>query len=286
MAESALNKTLEPHGFSYPEFVGPVTWGGLAASNTSGRSVDPCWGKPGDYLMGLEVALPTGEVIWTGTRSHRRPCGIDLTRLFAGFQAMAGVITNLRLRLVPTPRNTRWGVVYIPTVEDAGRAVARLYRQGVPPPRLMELMDDQFLELGGLANEDRDAVILIGTDGWTAVEAQAKLDAIFEVARAEGSAKNGAGDLRGVPELRRLPQRGREGGHDQGARTLPAAGRRHGRPARRHGPLHGGGGPDARRDVRPPTPASTASASATSAAAPSTPSSSPRSRGSSTGSRP
>ncbi len=185
--ESALNEALAPHGFSYPEFVGPVTWGGLAASNTSGRSVDPYWGKPGDYLMGLEVALPTGEVIWTGTRSHRRPCGVDLTRLFAGFQAMAGVITNLRLRLVPTPRNTRWGVVYIPTVEDAGRTVARLYRQGVPPPRLMELMDDQFLELGGLTNEDRDAVILIGTDGWTEVEAQAKLDAIFEVARAEGA---------------------------------------------------------------------------------------------------
>ena len=66
MPESALNKALEPHGFSYPEFVGPVTWGGLAASNTSGRSVDPYWGKPGDYLMGLEVVLPTG-------RDHSRP---------------------------------------------------------------------------------------------------------------------------------------------------------------------------------------------------------------------
>ncbi len=185
--ESALNKTLAPHGFTYPEFVGPVTWGGLVSSNTSGRSVDPYWGKPGDYLMGLEVALPTGEIIWTGTRSHRRPCGVDLTRLFAGFQTMAGVITNLRLRLVPTPRNTRWGVVYIPTVEAAGRTVARLYRQGLPPPRLMELMDDQFLELGGLANEEHDAVILIGTDGWTEVEAQAKLDAIFEVAREENA---------------------------------------------------------------------------------------------------
>ena len=58
--ESELNVALEPHGFTYPEFVGPVTWGGLVASNTSGRSVDSHWGKPGDYLMGIEVVLPTG----------------------------------------------------------------------------------------------------------------------------------------------------------------------------------------------------------------------------------
>lgn len=187
--ESELNVALEPHGFTYPEFVGPVTWGGLVASNTSGRSVDSHWGKPGDYLMGIEVVLPTGEIVETGTRSHRRPCGVDLTRLFCGFQAIAGVITNLRLRLVPTPRNTCWGVAYVPTVETAGETVAEMYRQGVPPPRFMELMDDQFLQLGGLANEQGHALILVGTDGFTGEEAQAKLDAIFAVADGQGAAK-------------------------------------------------------------------------------------------------
>ena len=189
VTESALNKALAPHGFTYPEFVGPVTWGGLVSLNTSGRSVDSYWGKPGDYLMGLEVVLPTGEIVQTGTRSHRRPCGVDLTRLFTGFQAMAGTITNLRLRLVPTPRNTSWGVAYVPTVEAAGRTVAQLYRQGLPPPRLMELLDDPFLELGGLANAAHNAVILIRTDGFTSVEAEAKLDAILEVARGQGAEK-------------------------------------------------------------------------------------------------
>ena len=189
VTESALNEALAPHGFTYPEFVGPVTWGGLVSLNTSGRSVDSYWGKPGDYLMGLEVVLPTGEIVQTGTRSHRRPCGVDLTRLFTGFQAMAGTITNLRLRLVPTPRNTSWGVAYVPTVEAAGRTVAQLYRQGLPPPRLMELMDDPFLELGGMANAAHNAVILIRTDGFTSVEAEAKLDAILEVARGQGAEK-------------------------------------------------------------------------------------------------
>jgi FAD/FMN-containing dehydrogenase len=80
-------------------------------------------------------------------------------------------------------------VAYVPTVEAAGRTVAKLYRKGVPPPRLMELMDDQFLQLGGLANESRNAVILIGTDGFTSEEAKAKLDAIFEVAQGLGAAK-------------------------------------------------------------------------------------------------
>ena len=187
VSEHVLNEYLAPHGFSYPEFVGPVTWGGLVSLNTSGRSVDPHWGKPGDYLMGLEVVLPTGEILQTGTRSHRRPCGVDLTWLFTGFQALVGAITNLRLRLVPTPRNICWGMALVPTVEAAGETVAQLYRKGVPPPRLLELMDQQFLELGGLTNESQSAVILIGTDGWTSTEAEAKLDAVFQVAREQGA---------------------------------------------------------------------------------------------------
>ena len=192
VTEQALNAALAPHGFGYPEFVGPVTWGGLASMNTSGRSVDPHSGKPGDYLMGLEVVLPTGEIIETGTRSHRRPCGVDLTWLFAGFQAMAGVITNLRLRLVPTPRHTRWGAAFLPSVESAGRTVGQLYRRGVPPPRLMELLDQQFLELGGFDNPSSSVVVLIGTDGFTAEEADAKREAIFEIAREQGASRTDA----------------------------------------------------------------------------------------------
>jgi len=71
VTERELNDALAPHGFSYPELVGPVTWGGLVSLNTSGRSVDPYVRKPGDYLLGLEVVLPTGEIVHTGTRAQR-----------------------------------------------------------------------------------------------------------------------------------------------------------------------------------------------------------------------
>ncbi len=189
VSEQALNDILSPHGFSYPEFIGPVTWGGLASMNTSGRSVDPHTGKPGDYLMGLEIVLPTGEIIQTGTRSHRRPCGVDLTWLFTGFQALVGVMTNIRIRLVPSPRNIRWGAVYVPTVEAAGEVVCQLYRKGVPPPRTLELMDRHFLELGGVPTESSGAVMLVATDGWTETEAEAKLNAIFGLAKEQGAKK-------------------------------------------------------------------------------------------------
>jgi FAD/FMN-containing dehydrogenase len=189
VTETTLNAVLEPDGFSFPEFIGPVTWGGLTSMNTSGRSVDSHTGKPGYYLMGLEVVLPTGEIVRTGTRSHRRPCGVDLTWLFTGFQALIGVITDIRLRLVPTPRNTRWGIAFMPSVEATGRTVGQVYRKGVPPPRFMELLDRQFLELGGLPGEIPGAMMLIGTDGWTSEEAEAKLDAILEVAREQGATR-------------------------------------------------------------------------------------------------
>ena len=53
-----MNAALEPHGFGYPEFVGPVTWGGLASIEHQRPLRRPATrGKPGDYLMGLEVCL-------------------------------------------------------------------------------------------------------------------------------------------------------------------------------------------------------------------------------------
>ena len=188
VTERELNDALAPHGFSYPELVGPVTWGGLVSLNTSGRSVDPYVRKPGDYLLGLEVVLPTGEIVQTGTRAQRRPCGVDLTNLFTGFQAIVGVITNLRLRLVPAPRYQRWGTAHLPSVEAAGRTVCQLYRAGLPFPHYMEFMERWVLEMRGFPDPP-GALLVIGTDGWTSTEAEAKLEAIFQVAREQGASE-------------------------------------------------------------------------------------------------
>ena len=76
---------LQKRGFLLPMNVGSKhgsTIGGAIAVNTIGHMVDSCIGKIIDYVMAVEVVLPNGKIIETGTKSIRRPAGIDLTRFF------------------------------------------------------------------------------------------------------------------------------------------------------------------------------------------------------------
>ena len=91
---STIELFLKKHGYILPANLGSklsASMGGLIAINTIGHMVDGPSGKPLDYTMGLEVVLPTGEIIETGTKGPRRPSGFDLTRIFAGTE---GCITN------------------------------------------------------------------------------------------------------------------------------------------------------------------------------------------------
>ena len=216
VTEKELNVALDPDGYSYPEFIGPVTWGGLVSINSSGRSVDPYIGKPGDYVLGLEVVLPTGEIIQTGTRAQRKLCGMDLTHLFIGCQSTYGIITGLRLRLAHKPRHIVWATAHLPSLSAVGRTVLQLYRTRAPYPRLLEVMDQRFLGLMGFPKEPPPAMMIVSTDGWTSAEAEEKLEIIFGVMKEQGASNTTAmspeewGELYKIREgvHRRLEERG------------------------------------------------------------------------------
>ena len=77
-----LRKALKPHNALLPVFPGsePIaTIGGSISVNTSAHAVDATICKPGDYVLGLEVVMPTGEILETGTESTRKPAGIEAT---------------------------------------------------------------------------------------------------------------------------------------------------------------------------------------------------------------
>ena len=98
-----LEKELLRRGYMLPMNVGSkfgATIGGGVSINTIGHMVDICLGKIIDYVMGVEVVLPNGEIVETGTRSIRRPAGIDYTRFFVGMEGLFGVITKVRMRLL------------------------------------------------------------------------------------------------------------------------------------------------------------------------------------------
>ncbi|NIN51858.1 MAG: FAD-binding protein [Nitrososphaeria archaeon] len=185
---SKLNAHLAPLGYEYPISVDPITLGGLVSINISGHLVDPGYGKPGDYVLGLEVVLPTGEIINTGTKTLRRHVGFDLTRLFIGGQALFGVITNIRLRLVPKPAEKAYALVTFGTIDDIMKAVNRFYVEKKPYARILEFTDENYVKFSLLGRiVPRGSLLMIGTDGDAPGEARWKLDNLLETCKEENA---------------------------------------------------------------------------------------------------
>jgi glycolate oxidase len=120
-------------------------------------------------VLGLEVVLPTGEVIRTGGRLWKDVAGYDLTRLLTGSEGTLGVITEVTVALVPMPATSRTGVAYFDSLADASTAVAAIIADGVLPATL-EFLDqrciaavDDFAALG--LDRDAGALLLFGDDG-------------------------------------------------------------------------------------------------------------------------
>ncbi len=185
-----LEKLLSAHGYMMPMNIGSKyssTIGGAVAINTIGHMVDICLGKLIDHVMGIEVVLPNGEIIETGTRSIRRPAGIDYTRFFVGSEGVFGVITKVRMRLLPE-MNRAYVVGFCPDLTDIARTFMRYYNEKLPPPLYGELLDSEACEgpfkLRGLG-EPKGDMALATTIGYTQEEADFKAKKMVDVFKAE-----------------------------------------------------------------------------------------------------
>ncbi len=148
-----------------------------AAYSTLGGNVAECAGGPRavkygvtrDYVLGLEVVLPTGEVVTTGTRAAKGVVGYDLTRLIVGSEGTLGVITKMVLRLLPLPAAARTLRAVFVQIRDAAKTVSEIVRSGVMP-RSVEYMDqaaircvEDYLHIG--LPVDAGAMLLVEVDG-------------------------------------------------------------------------------------------------------------------------
>lgn len=127
------------------------------------------YGVTRNYVLGLEVVLPTGEVIRTGGRLWKDVAGYDLTRLLTGSEGTLAVITEVTVALLPLPATAGTGVAYFARLADAGRAVAKIIADGALPATL-EFLDNRcinavedFAKLG--LDRDAGALLLFGDDG-------------------------------------------------------------------------------------------------------------------------
>lgn len=145
-----VNTALEKEGYFLPVYPGSIliaTMGGMMAGNTSGHIIDACIGKPADYVLGLRVVLPTGEVLETGSMGLRKPSGTDLTKFFVGSDGLTGIVTSIRMRLVPQ-KEKAFGIAYFKDGESLARAVVRMYMEKAPAPLFMEFMDKATTAVG------------------------------------------------------------------------------------------------------------------------------------------
>lgn len=191
-----LHKAVEKKGLFYPPDPASMnvsTIGGNIAENAGGmRAVK--YGVTRDYVMGLEVVMPSGQVVNTGSRCIKDVVGYDLTNLFVGSEGTLGVITRAILKLIPFPEARRTMTAAFPSLAQAAAAVPAIIQSRVIPATL-EFMDrhciravDQYLKAG--LPEAADAFLLIEVDGFES-ELPAALDKLISICQ-----DNGAMDIR------------------------------------------------------------------------------------------
>lgn len=141
-----ITKHSAPHGLRYAPDPGSFessTIGGNVATNAGGMCCVK-YGVTSEYVLGLEVVLADGEVLRCGRRTAKGVAGYDLTRLFTGSEGTLGVITEITVRLQPTPRQPLTLAAVFGSVADAGKAVTAIIAAGAVPS-LLELLDQVHL---------------------------------------------------------------------------------------------------------------------------------------------
>jgi len=166
-----LQGEVEKLGLFYPPDPNSLeicSLGGNVAENAGGpRALK--YGVTREWILGLTVVLPTGEVLKTGHRSIKGVAGYDLTALFVGSEGTLGVVTEIMVKLLPRPRHVATALVAFESVAVAARAVSRVLAQGVVP-RCLELLDDVSLAAAMKSSPFQfpagaGAALLVETDG-------------------------------------------------------------------------------------------------------------------------
>ncbi len=166
------------------------TIGGNIACNAGGPRCLK-YGVTGDYVMGLTVVLPDGQVLETGGKAIKNVVGYDLNALFVGSEGTLGVITEALLRLTSIPRFVRTARAEFAALEDASRTVNAILDAGVVPATL-EMMDETAIscieEAMGLGLPlDVEAMLIIETDGSDGETVLREIETIAHICRENGA---------------------------------------------------------------------------------------------------
>jgi glycolate oxidase len=185
-----LQMTVIEKGLFYPPDPasrGSCFIGGNISENSGGPKAVK-YGVVKDYVLNLQVVLPTGEIIWTGANVLKNSTGYNLTQLLVGSEGTLGIVTKIVLRLIPHPKYDLLMLVPFKKLEQAGEAVSAIFRAGFVPSA-MELVEIDALKivsqmLGNTAvpiTDDTEAHLIIEVDGNNMDVLMSEMEAISEL---------------------------------------------------------------------------------------------------------
>jgi glycolate oxidase len=167
------------------------TIGGNLLENSSGPK-GLKYGTTKEYVIGLRVVTPTGEIITTGGQTVKNVTGYDLTRLIVGSEGTLGIVTEAIIRLIPKPLARKTLLASFSKLHDSGHAITKILSSGILPSA-MELMDNACIRAvenyqpSGLPI-DAEAIVIIEVDGHpAAIEEEMKKCA--EICSEQGATK-------------------------------------------------------------------------------------------------
>jgi glycolate oxidase len=142
-----LQNAVKEKGLFYPpdpSSRGSCMIGGNIAENSGGPKAVK-YGVVKDYVLNLEVVLPTGEIIWTGANVLKNATGYNLTQLLVGSEGTLGIVTKAVLKLIPLPKLDLLMLVPFKDPVDACAAVSAIFTAGFVPSA-MEFMERDAIE--------------------------------------------------------------------------------------------------------------------------------------------
>ena len=166
-----LQEEVEKAGLFYPPDPASTdvsTLGGNVAENAGGlRGLK--YGVTGDYVLGLKVVLPTGEIIKTGVETVKGVAGYDLTSLIVGSEGTLAVVTSITLKLLPKPETKKTMAACFSDMITAAKTVSNIIRHRILPATL-EFIDRPSIDcvrsqIEIKLPENTGAVLLIEVDG-------------------------------------------------------------------------------------------------------------------------
>lgn len=187
-----IDECAERHGLFYPPDPSSMkvsTIGGNVANNSGGlRGLK--YGVTRDYVMGLEVVLPDGEITWLGSKCVKDVAGYSLRDLFIGSEGTLGVITRVLLKLVPRPAARQTMLATYGSMEAAAETVSAIIAAKVIPCTV-EFLDrttircvEDYAHVG--LPTDCEALLFMETDGHPVVVAE-EAEAMAGLARDHGA---------------------------------------------------------------------------------------------------